>query len=194
MDADRHFRDVPTIQNKTRSRAGRDYVASLGVKQSRNQKERAIMRAIDNYTDKEREVLALKGMTAPRTASERNKAKPKIVVRRDMTPDYEREAQRDRDRLQGNKAQHSPLPWRCAGGMVDGYCVVASDNIIVADLRMNKNPDARLIVRAVNHADKLAECLRGVQWKITVYGTHWEPSQAEREAIAATLAAYEAAQ
>ncbi len=29
------------------------------------------MRAIDNYTDKEREVLALKGMTAPRTASER---------------------------------------------------------------------------------------------------------------------------
>ncbi len=44
------------------------------------------------------------------------------------------------------------------------------------------------------HADKLAECLRGVQWKIQVYSSHWEPSQAEREAIAAALAAYEAAQ
>ncbi len=39
------------------------------------------MRQIDNYTDKERETLHLKGMLAPRTASERSDPQTEAIKR-----------------------------------------------------------------------------------------------------------------
>ncbi len=165
------------------------------------------MRQIDNMTPQELDTLALKGMTAPRTASERNKAKPKIVVRRDMTPDYEREAKRDADR---NKAQHSPLPWKVAHGIISDHPEIAARGgaMCVAD-GLGNGPEAEanaaLIVRAVNHADKLAERLRelsrlvhqnnalqhaGIEVSPEAWG---EMYQATSEAKAA-LSAYQAAQ
>ncbi len=97
------------------------------------------MRFIDNMTPQEIETLALKGMTAPRTASER-----------------------------GNKAQHSPLPWRLAQDEATILCGDKDDPEIVASTCVNdpaataidtQEHNAALIVRAVNHADKLAEAL-----------------------------------
>ncbi len=83
-------------------------------------------RAIDNYTDKEREILALKGMTAPRTASEKNykgpyrtldgtpslpckpapnKAQPRTanerVTPKSVTHEYVRNLERHADKLAG---------------------------------------------------------------------------------------------
>ncbi len=100
------------------------------------------MRAIDNYTDKEREVLALKGMTAPRTASEHTEH-------------------------DCNKAQHSPLPWHLSAyhkviARSRGDATICDcTNPVFADQR-EQEENAKLIVRAVNHADKLAEELRQV--------------------------------
>ncbi len=83
---------------------------------------------IDNYTDKEREVLALKGMTAPRTASERTLGEDdqtKAIKRFSKTYNMDiqhvntgkpvgiRETQNEQDNREAapNKAQpqHSPL-------------------------------------------------------------------------------------
>jgi hypothetical protein len=44
------------------------------------------------------------------------------------------------------------------------------------------------------HAERLAVALKGVAWKIQAYGSHWEPSQAERDAIRAALAQWEGEQ
>ncbi len=133
-------------------------------------------------------------ITPPRTASERNKAKPKIVVRRDMTPDYEREAKRDADR---NKAQHSPLPWKVAHGIISDHPEIAARGgaMCVAD-GLGNGPEAEanaaLIVRAVNHADKLAEACRSLG-KLREGWTSEQMNYAIRKAQDA-LAAYEAAQ
>jgi len=35
--------------------------------------------------------------------------------------------------------------------------------------------------------DELLDTLRGVYWKFTTYGTHWDVSQAERDAIFAAI-------
>jgi len=59
-----------------------------------------------------------------------------------------------------NKAQHSPLPW--------SYSAIGGDNHIMSKpLRASVatvicDADREFIVRAVNHADKLAEALRDV--------------------------------
>ncbi len=167
------------------------------------------MRAIDTYTDKEREVLQLKGMTAPRKPyASGSFDRESELLNEIMENEKMIEKLKGKSQPQGNKAQHSPLPWRLEIG--EGACFHTGNRAsIVRDFEDGGEKctqtiaevwpgdrdiditDAKLIVRAVNHSDKLAECLRGVQWKITVYGSHWEPSQAEREAIAATLAAYE---
>jgi hypothetical protein len=42
--------------------------------------------------------------------------------------------------------------------------------------------------------NELLETLKGVAWKIQVYGSHWSPSRAEREAIAQTIANVEGRQ
>ncbi len=77
---------------------------------------------------------------------------------------------------QGNKAQHSPLPWR----FDKPNCIVAAlstkkearekcSTVKIADVYETQfdlsepetlDANAALIVRAVNHADKLAEALR----------------------------------
>ncbi len=140
------------------------------------------MRQIDNYTDKEREVLALKGMTAPRTASERGKAKcthNAMVERKgdnahawqcaDCGHVYGTDESEDIQRLPGlapapapNKAQHSPLPWRTVVETDFEPCSIYADpEQHIADIYGNdkrqRAANAALIVRAVNHADKLAE-------------------------------------
>ncbi len=83
----------------------------------------------------------------------------KIAVTRDMTPDYEREAQRDRDRLQSartpesepapSKAKSSPLPW---------HSVYARMEALESELVQAAIDEQKLKA----HADKLAECLRKV--------------------------------
>jgi len=47
------------------------------------------------------------------------------------------------------------------------------------------NPKERQLADA---APVLLEALKGIAWKIQAYGSHWEPSQAEREAISAAIA------
>ncbi len=160
-------------------------------------------RAIDNYTFAD---------PTPRKSSERGKAKPKIVVTRDMTPDYEREAKRDTDR---NKAQprkadaasHSPLPWTletwkygeearevptlvsqgkdATAQVLDLWCM--------DDRQGERDANAALIVRAVNHADKLAEALK-MACRVIEGENLDEAMSGEYEILTDALAAYEAAQ
>ncbi len=68
-----------------------------------------------------------------------------------------------------NKAQHSPLPWRVAPDGMLIHVGDANDPEIVCSTYINDEmavdisygeANAKLIVRAVNHADKLAEALR----------------------------------
>ncbi len=70
--------------------------------------------------------------------------------------------------------QHSPLPWRISNGEhYDGTAIVAgpNDDDLVADCIVyngareglsHSKANAKLIVLAVNNADKLAEALRGL--------------------------------
>ena len=69
--------------------------------------------------------------------------------------------------ITANKAQqpaaHSPLPWSATD--LNGWCITSAGqpaNVSgdVAHLIRNGSANAKLIVRAVNHADKLAEVLR----------------------------------
>jgi len=66
-------------------------------------------------------------------------------------------------------AAHSPLPWRVSPDDVTIHCGSKDDPEIVAITEVNDpmgqsgfeaEENAKLIVRAVNHADKLAEVLR----------------------------------
>ncbi len=88
-----------------------------------------------------------------------------------------------------NKAQHSPLPWRTG----DLYHTIFGPpngqpcpEIIATVNRGNVKANAALIVRAVNHADKLAACLRSI--------LNERDSEHTRQHARALLAAYEAAQ
>ncbi len=92
-----------------------------------------------------------------------------------------------------NKAQpqQSPLPWK----QVYDWCGLVTDADGMAVLQASEpRANAALIVRAVNHADKLAEALRGIlsvnldKELKAVIGT--SPINQGR----AALAAYEAAQ
>ncbi len=138
------------------------------------------MRQIDNMTPQEIETLSVKGMTAPRTASERNKAQPR----------------------KADAATHSTLPWRRAGGMVEGYSIIAGDGKCVVYGKLPSST-TNLIVRAVNHADKLAEALRDLEdvtWRIGPPPITKGGLSEEQDWVTATrkakqaLAAYEAAQ
>ncbi len=148
------------------------------------------MRQIDNYTDKEREVLALKGMTAPRTASER-------MTNEEIDSTYQR--------IDANKAQHSPLPWNVGseiGASLSPGFHIESPGIgypahVFGNSKDEALANAALIVRAVNHADKLAEA--GERLKNAVSDLLNEPRTLEIEHYAETAlhewqAAYEAAQ
>jgi hypothetical protein len=87
-----------------------------------------------------------------------------------------------------NKAQHSPLPWKIIrrGNQTGRTFLFVVDTNQKCVLELSNESDSELIVRAVNHADKLAEALRGVRYA---------NSFSEREAIITqALAAYEAAQ
>ncbi len=153
------------------------------------------MRAIDNYTDKERETLHLKGMTAPRTASER-------MSNEEIDSTYQRIDTNKAQPRKADAATHSTLPWRRAGGMVEGYSIIAGDGKCVVYGKLPSST-TNLIVRAVNHADKLAEQLSHSADKLNDL-SEWlkayaEPRQAasvkavENEAREA-LAEYKAAQ
>ncbi len=89
-----------------------------------------------------------------------------------------------------NKAQHSPLPWQ-VGDRSRYRTYVLSNGLEVCELlkpdRNERIADAKLIVRAVNHADKLAEALQRTLDVIT-------GDQAAQLGVYEALAAYEAAQ
>ncbi len=105
------------------------------------------MRAIDNMTPQEIEILQLKGMTSPRTAGERRHA---FIEKHGVTG-----ATLESREPAPNKAQHSPLPW--VHTHEDGCINDADGNLIASEIRYD---EGKLIVCAVNHADKLAEALR----------------------------------
>ncbi len=155
------------------------------------------MRQIDQMTPQELDTLALKGMTAPRTASERpapNKAQPR----------------------KADAATHSPLPWKVMAdpsypeGLhplhhnryiatevmgVEGDDFDGEGSLICA-LRDQEHQagDAALIVRAVNHADKLAEACRAYVRARNDGGISMaDYSTIADTAIREALAAYEAA-
>ncbi len=161
-------------------------------------------RAIDNYTDKEREVLQLKGMTAPRTASERgNSDDQSEAIKRfrktynleDMThentgkPAGIRETQNEQDnreeREQANKAQpqHSPM-W---AAWLSDY-----ENL-KQTLKVEQHDHQKAVhklLKAKSHADKLAEALRRALPLLEYCETYrrsdaHETAQASRLALAA---------
>ncbi len=131
------------------------------------------MRQIDNMTPQEIETLHLKGMLAD------NKAKPVLSAMLDASESFADPAP--------NKAQpqHSPLPWKwyvnyhCPGKLKGAY--VDSTTARVADVRSLGvsldgegsqeicESNAKLIVRAVNHADRLAECLERCRDLVIAY-------------------------
>ncbi len=141
------------------------------------------MRQIDNYTDKERETLHLKGMTAPRTASERRHA---FIEKHGVT---------------GGTLESREAQW---------YGVYDAQGKLRATFE--SEPEAYFYIRnrghvnggtykpIVNHADKLAEA--GDRLKNAVSDLINEPRTLEIEHYAETalhewqaaLAAYEAAQ
>ena len=107
-----------------------------------------------------------------------------------------------------NKAQHSPLPWTVRehqrperetviyeAGNTFGIYKTNNDSVFwaVAD-EIENEADAKLIVASVNHADKLAEALRG----LANIATHPKCTAADRKLFAReareVLSAYEAAQ
>ncbi len=120
--------------------------------------------------------------------------KPKIVVTRDMTPDYEKARKQDIDwslnvaanAERANKAQpqHSPSQF----GMQDGRPTLKLDDNRSTEekLRCAKiqiDSDRATITHLSNHADKLAEELR----QVLKHG-----SAGNANLIRAALAAYEA--
>ncbi len=129
------------------------------------------MRQIDNMTPQELETLHLKGMLAD------NKAKPILSAMLDASESFADPAP--------NKAKHSPLPWTMD---VESYSspsgvryksnAVTSGGRILGKLAGFSGSDAALIVRAVNHADKLAKAIgkirtamdRGLDLTPSIYG------------------------
>ncbi len=98
-------------------------------------------------------------------------------------------------RIDANKAQHSPLPWS-ADKWATGYTVSATDHSVchLQDCN-NDEANARLIVRAVNHADKLAEALRDIADYGRSYGiTDADAVEAIRNKARHALAAYDESQ
>jgi hypothetical protein len=58
--------------------------------------------------------------------------------------------------------------------LADGNCIMAQDDY----------------EKLVKQRDELAATLRGVAWKLEVYGSHWQPSRAELDEIARVLQEY----
>jgi len=97
--------------------------------------------------------------------------------------------------ITANKAQqpaaHSPLPWSATD--LNGWCITSAGqpaNVSgdVAHLIRNGSANAKLIVRAVNHADKLAEALRAC----VDFIDDGEGGEKEAALAGRALAAYEA--
>ena len=103
-----------------------------------------------------------------------------------------------------NKAQHSPLPWERYGmtiGNKDHPVLAGAFNSFDAEVGGRRITDAieieddealanaRLIVRAVNHADKLAEALR--EW-LDMNAIGHTPTPTALKDWRSALAAYEA--
>ncbi len=64
---------------------------------------------------------------------------------------------------QGNKAQHSPLPWQANADTIWRTVGGRQAEIVCHPINHTQSiADAKLIVRAVNHADKLAEILQRI--------------------------------
>ncbi len=129
------------------------------------------MRQIDNMTPQEIEVLQLKGMTAPRTASERNKPTDPREYGKDQT-DAEFFAM-----IKPNKAQpqHSPLPWLDTDRhdnpkTCDPFVKIDNERSGIAyvfgDTKPEREANAKLIVRAVNGYDKAIQALRDLTKEI----------------------------
>ncbi len=131
------------------------------------------MRAIDNYTDKEIETLHLKGMLADNKANAR-KADAEAIRKAYRRTTTEEQFAKE----QGNKAQHSPLPWQASKsgvtittGPMDRDLSWTATYLRICTLNCNetdmpesqRKANAQLIVRAVNHADKLAGCLKWIR-------------------------------
>lgn len=53
-----------------------------------------------------------------------------------------------------NAASHSPLPWRRAGGMIDGYCLIDAVNSPVTIHRLPSG-NATFIVEACNNFERV---------------------------------------
>ncbi len=151
------------------------------------------MRQIDNMTPQEIETLALKGMTAPRKRWERpanwhpapNKAQPQHPPEQGETLVEPRNIENHHFTDTGKMVieQPSPLPWKLEHWKyADGRVIptlISQDRDATAqvldlwcmDTRQNeRDANAKLIVRAVNHADKLAEALRYIaDWALQMY-------------------------
>ncbi len=164
------------------------------------------MRQIDNMTPQEIETLHLKGMLAD---------KPQTAILYCHTCDMDRKHNRFSTGLEcqvcgaqplpnlaPNKAQpqHSPLPWRtvvetefepCAICDTDGNEMVH----LAGGSSRERATNAKLIVRAVNHADKLAARLKdAIEQSRFIYGKTVSDNQnlckLQRE-MQATLTEYE---
>ena len=105
------------------------------------------------------------------------------------------------DSASGSKsAQHSPLPWHvCTLGETPFHTsnIVTNDGHLICNVQSTPykttgKADAKLIVRCVNNAEKLAEALRHVV--DSVDGAWGTPSDASVNHCRAALADWEAAQ
>ncbi len=135
--------------------------------------------------------------TKPKPTERQNMKTPtetkqgKVVVQRDMTPDYEREIERDAARTETSKAQHSPLPWQSGRGGDNTIRIYSNGkpthlNVVAQlgegideDWREHKHAsaNAKLIVASVNHADKLAESLRALLTNFVTVDSYPNPSK-----------------
>jgi len=96
-----------------------------------------------------------------------------------------------------DKPTHTPGLWSADNGDSDLWGVFDDNGAYIAYLcepagggyRIDR-PDGEneANARLIAAAPELLAALQGVAWKIRAYGSHWEPSQAERDAIAAVLA------
>ncbi len=150
------------------------------------------MRQIDNMTPQEIDTLALKGMTAPRTASERAELYHTFDVENntntiESTPESEPPAP--------DKAQHSRgwLPGMSRDQMKAEIETAISE-------RNQCREDFSHAARRLAHADKLAEALRELFKQCAMVHKYWgEGCNVEEADFAvaegkAALAAYEGAQ
>lgn len=78
----------------------------------------------------------------------------------DLAQRYHREGRNPVNATTANA--QGQLPWRCFGGMVDGYGIVDANGNLMVPQQSLVNREMRLIVQAVNNHEKLVTALRDV--------------------------------